>query len=111
MALAPDTLTAVKDFFASSGFAQRGAIVTDLDGTAVREYEGRAVIHVAVEVGLKRLHDLGHPFVINTLRFPLSLMRTFGRAWMSISTAPIPTVALNGSLIGDVVVDASGQSR
>jgi hydroxymethylpyrimidine pyrophosphatase-like HAD family hydrolase len=109
MALTPDTLTAVKDFFVTSGFAQRGAIVTDLDGTAVHEYEGRAVVHVAVEVGLKRLHDLGHPFIINTLRFPLSLMRTFGRAWTSISTAPIPTVALNGSLIGHVLVDESDQ--
>jgi hypothetical protein len=41
--------------------------------------------------------------VINSLRFPLSVMRTFGRAWTSISNAPIPAVCLNGSLIGHVV--------
>jgi hydroxymethylpyrimidine pyrophosphatase-like HAD family hydrolase len=105
MPLAPDTLDTLRDFVAASGFARRGAIVTDLDGTAVHEFEGRAVVPEPVEAGLKRLHDGGHPFVINSLRFPLSVMRTFGRAWTSISNAPIPTVALNGSLVGHVLVD------
>jgi hydroxymethylpyrimidine pyrophosphatase-like HAD family hydrolase len=109
MALASSTLATLEDFLIASGFAERGAIVTDLDGTAVHEYEGRAVIPEAVEFGLKRLHDRGHPFVINTLRFPLSVMRTFGRAWTSISNAPIPTVSLNGSLIGHVLVDDRDQ--
>jgi hydroxymethylpyrimidine pyrophosphatase-like HAD family hydrolase len=105
MALAPETLDALRRFLASGDFARRGAIVTDLDGTAVHELEGRSYVPEPVEFGLKRLHDAGHPFVINTLRFPLSVMRTFGRAWTSISNAPIPTVALNGSLIGHVLVD------
>jgi hydroxymethylpyrimidine pyrophosphatase-like HAD family hydrolase len=30
------------------------------------------------------------------------VLRTFGREWYSISNAPIPTVSLNGSLIGHV---------
>jgi hydroxymethylpyrimidine pyrophosphatase-like HAD family hydrolase len=105
MALPSSTLETLKDFLAASAFTDRGAVVTDLDGTAVHEFGGRTVIHEAVEFGLKRLHDLGHPFIINTLRFPLSVMRTFGRSWTSISNAPIPTVALNGSLIGHVLVD------
>jgi hydroxymethylpyrimidine pyrophosphatase-like HAD family hydrolase len=105
MPLPPTAIDTVKDFLASSRFAELGAVVTDLDGTAVHEYEGRVRIPQVVEFGLKRLHDLGHPFIINTLRFPLSVMRTFGRAWTSISNAPIPTVALNGSLIGHVLVD------
>src|SRR5512143_4103074 len=103
MALAPETLDSLRGFLASGDFARRGAIVTDLDGTAVHEFEGRSYVPEPVEFGLKRLHDAGHPFVINTLRFPLSVMRTFRRAWTSISNAPIPTVALNGSLIGHVL--------
>ena len=109
MALPAASIDTLRNFLAASSFAERGAIVTDLDGTAVHEYEGRTVIPQAVEFGLKRLHDAGHPFVINTLRFPLSVMRTFGRAWTSISNASIPTVALNGSLIGHVLVDDNDQ--
>jgi hydroxymethylpyrimidine pyrophosphatase-like HAD family hydrolase len=109
MPLATETLDALREFLASSNFARNGAIVTDLDGTAVHEFEGRVIVPEPVEFGLKRLHDSGHPFVINSLRFPLSVMRTFGRAWTSISNAPIPTVALNGSLIGHVLVDDRDQ--
>ena len=105
MPLPPETLDTLRHFLVVSGFSEGGAIVTDLDGTAVHEFEGRVVVPEAVELGLKALHDRGHPFVINTLRFPLSVMRTFGRAWTSISNAPIPTVSLNGSLIGHVLVD------
>lgn len=105
MPLASETLDALREFVATSDFAHRGAVVTDLDGTAVHEFEGRVLVPEPVEFGLKRLQDAGHPFVINSLRFPLSVMRTFGRAWTSISNAPIPTVALNGSLIGHVLVD------
>jgi hypothetical protein len=109
MALPPHTLDALRGFIVETDFARRGAVVTDLDGTAVHEFEGRVVVPEPVEFGLKRLHDTGHPFVINSLRFPLSVMRTFGRAWTSISNAPIPTVALNGSLIGHVLVDDRDQ--
>jgi hydroxymethylpyrimidine pyrophosphatase-like HAD family hydrolase len=109
MALAPETLDALREFVVASDFVQRGAVVTDLDGTAVHEFEGRVLVPEPVEFGLKRMHDAGHPFVINTLRFPLSVIRTFGRSWTSISNAPIPTVALNGSLIGHVFVDERDQ--
>jgi len=109
MALDAENLTTLCNFLSASGFANGGAVVTDLDGTAVHEHEGRVVVPEPVEFGLKRLHDGGHPFVINSLRFPLSVMRTFGRAWTSISNAPIPTVALNGSLIGHVLVDDRDQ--
>ena len=109
MPLAPETLDTLRDFLAPGDFARAGAIVTDLDGTAVHEFEGRVAVPEPVEFGLKRLHESGHPFVINSLRFPLSVMRTFGRAWTSISNAPIPTVALNGSLIGHVLVDDRDQ--
>jgi hydroxymethylpyrimidine pyrophosphatase-like HAD family hydrolase len=103
------TLATLREFIANSGFADHGAVITDLDGTAVHERDGKIYIPQPVEFGLKRLHDRGHPFVLNSLRFPLSVMRTFGRAWTSISNAPIPVVALNGSLIGHVLVDQNDQ--
>ncbi|MDQ3135705.1 MAG: HAD family phosphatase, partial [Acidobacteriota bacterium] len=65
--------------------------------------QGRIYIPEPVEFGLKRILDIGRPFVLNSLRFPLSVLRTFGREWYSISNAPIPTVSLNGSLLGYVI--------
>ncbi len=96
----------LRAFLDRSRFAEIGAVVTDLDGTAVHEHDGRTVISRTVEHGLKYLVDLGRPFIINSLRFPLSVLRTFGRDWFRIADAPIPTVSLNGALIGHLV--ASG---
>jgi hydroxymethylpyrimidine pyrophosphatase-like HAD family hydrolase len=93
----------LRKFLQESRFATVGGIVTDLDGTAVHEDQGRIYIPKPVEYGLKQLHDLGRPFILNSLRFPLSVLRTFGRDWYNISNAPIPTVTLNGSLLGYVI--------
>jgi hypothetical protein len=92
----------LREFLRESNFHARGGIVSDLDGTAVLEERGRIYIPESVEFGLKRLVELKRPFVINSLRFPLSVLRTFGREWYSIANAPIPTVSLNGSLLGYV---------
>jgi hydroxymethylpyrimidine pyrophosphatase-like HAD family hydrolase len=100
MAVAAEIDDQLKDFLRQSNFTLRGGIVTDLDGTAVHEDQGRILIPKPVEFGLKKLHDSGRPFILNSLRFPLSVLRTFGREWYSISNSPIPTVSLNGSLIG-----------
>src|SRR5207249_4974304 len=43
------------------------------------------------------------PLMLNSLRFPLSVIRTFGRDWYNLSNAPIPTISLNGSLLGYVM--------
>jgi len=105
----PDSaVDALRRFLATSRFATRGAIVTDLDGTAVHERQGRIVIAEPVEAGLKALCDLGRPVILNSLRFPLSVIRTFGREWYRVSGAPVPTVSLNGSQIGRIVCDAAG---
>ena len=92
----------LKQFLQRSQFASSGGVITDLDGTAVHEDQGRIYIPKPVEFGLKQLRDLGRPFILNSLRFPLSVLRTFGKDWYSISNAPIPTVTLNGSLLGFV---------
>lgn len=100
---------ALRAFVRDSGFADRGAVITDLDGTAVLEREGRAHVAPEVEAGLKLLSDLGRPVAINTLRFPLNVVRTFGRAWGAITAAPLPLVTLNGAQTG-YLVHASGDA-
>ena len=90
----------LQNFFNKSDFTGKGGVITDLDGTAIHEYEGRYLIPQSVELGLKKIYDLGRPVVINTLRFPFSVMRTFGKEWYKISNAPIPTVLMNGSQLG-----------
>jgi hydroxymethylpyrimidine pyrophosphatase-like HAD family hydrolase len=107
MPLSAETSATLSRFVAQSAFATRGGIVTDLDGTAVHELEGRVVISPQVELGLKALFDRGRPFAINSLRFPLSVMNTFGRAWYDVSNAPVPAVSLNGSLIGRITLEGS----
>jgi hypothetical protein len=99
----PDEIDRIlKQFLDDSSFELSGGVVTDLDGTALHEDQGHIYIPKPVELAFKQLHDLGRPFVLNTLRFPLSVLRTFGRDWYSVSNAPIPTVTLNGSLLGYV---------
>jgi hydroxymethylpyrimidine pyrophosphatase-like HAD family hydrolase len=90
----------LRSFLATSHFGHTGSVMTDLDGTAVHEDRGRIYIPEPVELGLKELHSTGRPFILNSLRFPLSVLRTFGREWYSISNSPIPLVSLNGSLVG-----------
>jgi hydroxymethylpyrimidine pyrophosphatase-like HAD family hydrolase len=92
----------LRTFLQASHFGVNGAVMTDLDGTAVHEDRGRIYIPKPVELGLKELHGTGRPFILNSLRFPLSVLRTFGREWYSISNSSIPLVSLNGSLLGFV---------
>jgi hydroxymethylpyrimidine pyrophosphatase-like HAD family hydrolase len=77
-------------------------VITDLDGTAVHEFQGKIAIPKEVELGLMRHYERGRPLILNSLRFPLSVIRTFGQDWYRLSNAPIPTVTLNGSLAGFV---------
>ena len=99
----------IGEFALSSGFTEHGGVITDLDGTAVHEENGRTYIPQPVELGLKALYDRGRPVVLNSLRFPLSVMRTFGKEWLQISGAPIPTVCMNGSQFGYVQRDEKGE--
>src|SRR5688572_24339503 len=102
MALSAEVETKLQDFIHQSTFATSGAVVTDLDGTAVHEFQGKIVIPKEVELGLMRHYESGRPLILNSLRFPLSVIRTFGQDWYKLSNAPIPTVTLNGSLMGFV---------
>lgn len=71
----PEPADLLQRFVRESGFAQRGAVITDLDGTAVHEHEGRIVIPKTVSHGLQQVYALARPIVINTLRFPLNVIR------------------------------------
>jgi hydroxymethylpyrimidine pyrophosphatase-like HAD family hydrolase len=102
MALSEEAEAKLQQFLQQSSFATSGVVVTDLDGTAVHEYQGKTVIPKEVELGLMRHYERGRPLILNSLRFPLSVIRTFGQDWYRLSNAPIPTVTLNGSLMGFV---------
>jgi hydroxymethylpyrimidine pyrophosphatase-like HAD family hydrolase len=108
MALTAKLQEDLKGLIETLHFKEAGGVITDLDGTALHEDQGKIFIPKTVELGYKRLLDLGRPFVLNTLRFPQSVLRTFGRDWYRVSNAPIPTVTLNGSLLGYVTQDQSG---
>ena len=107
--LSSETANRLQSFLEASDFPRRGGIFTDLDGTAVHEDRGRIYIPKAVELGLKEIYEMGRPIVLNSLRFPLSVIRTFGAEWYKISNAPIPCVTLNGSLIGYLKKDDEGK--
>jgi hypothetical protein len=98
--LAPELSDRLRAFRRASDFAEKGGVVTDLDGTAVHEREGRVYVADEVAEGLKALVDRGRPVVINTLRFPLNVIHTFGRAWSAITGQPVPLVSLNGAVVG-----------
>jgi hydroxymethylpyrimidine pyrophosphatase-like HAD family hydrolase len=105
MTLEQEQILQLEQFFAQSKFSTEGAVITDLDGTAVHEFDGHTVIHRSVESGLKRIYNVGRPIVINTLRFPLSVIRTFAREWWVLSNASIPVILLNGSQLGYIIKD------
>jgi len=100
MLLSDEAEAKLQQFIAQSSFATSGVVVTDLDGTAVHEDRGRIIIPKEVELGLMRHYERGRPLMLNSMRFPLSVIRTFGQDWYKLSNGPIPTVTLNGSLLG-----------
>jgi hydroxymethylpyrimidine pyrophosphatase-like HAD family hydrolase len=108
MALTDQQSDILRTFFNSGNFAEEGGVITDLDGTAIHESQGLFTVPKEVEYGLKKIYELGRPIVINTLRFPLSVIRTFGTAWYRISNAPVPTVLMNGSQLGYMLEHTDG---
>jgi len=109
MALNEQHYQILNNFFNNTQFSEQGAVITDLDGTAIHEFEGKLSVPKSVQLGLKKIHDLGRPVIINTLRFPLSVIRTFGREWYNISNDPVPTVLMNGSQLGYMVETKEGE--
>lgn len=109
MPLSNEQQAQLERFFSDSHFADCGGVVTDLDGTAVHEQDGRVFIAQRMEAGLKRIHELGRPVMIDTLRFPISVLSTFAQDWFRITNSPIPLVSLKGSLTGRIVPTPDGE--
>ena len=65
----------LRQFIEQSSFTTSGVVITDLDGTAVHEYQGKIVIPKEVELGLMKHYERGRPLILNSLRFPLSVIR------------------------------------
>jgi hydroxymethylpyrimidine pyrophosphatase-like HAD family hydrolase len=86
-------------FIRQSNFGA-GAVVLDLDGTALLEDRGKIFISGSVENGLRDIRSLHRPVILNTLRFPLSVMRTVAREWIDIYEDQIPVILMNGSQLG-----------
>ena len=105
----PDYLADLRAFLHDGRFAESGGVVTDLDGTAVIEREGRIYLPPEIELGLKGVHDRRRPVIANTLRFPQSVIRVFGDEWHRATSADLPLVTLKGSQTGSVVRSASGE--
>lgn len=104
-----DPHSTLREFLAQSQFMRHGGVMTDLDGTAVHEENGRVYVSQPMETGLKRMHDLGREVIINSLRFPLSVIRSFGKEWYRVAGVPVPVVANRGSLCGRLVLQPSGE--
>src|ERR1043165_6042295 len=86
--------------FAEGSDLSKTFLALDLDGTALLEDHGKVFISSSVEKGVKAIHDFQIPVVLNTLRFPLSVIKTVGEEWYQIAETPILTVLLNGSVLG-----------
>lgn len=99
----------LQSFLRQSRWHERGAVITDLDGTAVHEREGVALLSKEIEFALKAVHDRGRAVIVNSLRFPLSVIRVFGQEWHRVTGAAIPLVSLKGAQVGQVVRAASGE--
>jgi hydroxymethylpyrimidine pyrophosphatase-like HAD family hydrolase len=100
MALSREQALQLEEFLSGGKFSHTGAVVTDLDGTVVHEHNGRTVIHSNVEGPLKHLYEMGRPVILNTLRFPLSVIRSLGKEWYDLARKAIPVILLNGSQLG-----------
>ena len=97
MSLIQEDQQHLQEFFDTSNFAENGWIITDMDGTVITEEGGSYSIHTHVVIGLRKMYELGRPIFINTLRFPLSVMRTYNKVWFSNFDYTVPAVLMNGS--------------
>jgi hydroxymethylpyrimidine pyrophosphatase-like HAD family hydrolase len=77
-----------------------GSVILDLDGTALLEERGKIYMSGSVERGIEEVVKLGRPLILNTLRFPISVIWTVARELEAVIKGKIPCVLLNGSLLG-----------
>lgn len=98
----------ISDFSDSLDFMHKGGLMTDLDGTVIQQKDGRYFMPDPVRTGLMDIYNTHCTVIINTMRFPLSVIKTFADDWYNISKASVPLVSLNGSQTGFVHKEKSG---
>ena len=87
---ATEAIRALRAFLADGRFATAGALVTDLDGTAVLEHEGRIVLPPSIERGLQHVHRRGRP-VVAPYSFPSARTSSCSAPSNSVGSGPFPT--------------------
>ncbi|GLU51210.1 HAD hydrolase family protein [Dyadobacter frigoris] len=98
----------ISDFSDRIDLIEQGGLITDLDGTLIRQDGGRYFMPDPVSTGLQGIYNTNCPVVINSIRFPLSVINTFAKQWFSISKVSVPLVTLNGSQTGYIHKDKKG---
>ncbi len=96
------------NFLQWSRFAERGGLVTGLDGMAAPRGAGRVRLLPALGHALRTVHDRGRPVIVQTPRPPLSVMALLAGDSRRLAASPLPLVALQGSLVGHVVARDDG---
>lgn len=100
MALTEEQKKLIQDFASQPHFRQFGGLMTDLDGTIVQHQDGNYFILQEVQAGLNDLYRVNCPIILNTIRFPISIIKTFAAVLYPIAQNPIPVISLNGSQWG-----------
>ncbi|WP_221392700.1 HAD hydrolase family protein [Dyadobacter sp. NIV53] len=105
MSLTIEQKKQISDFTDRREFVEKGGLMTDLDGTVIQEHEGKYFMPDLVREGLVKMYNAQCPVIINTMRFPISVIKTFATDWFVMSKASVPLVSLNGSQIGFINKD------
>lgn len=100
MSLTKEQKKQISDFCNRPEFMEKGGLMTDLDGTVIQQKDGRYFMPDSVKTGLTNMYEGSCPVIINTMRFPLSVIDTFADDWYHMSNASVPLVSLNGSQMG-----------
>lgn len=109
MALTEEQIKLIQDLAGQPGFRQYGGLITDLDGTIVQHQEGNYIIPMEVQAGLQHLYQGDCAVILNTIRFPVSIIKTFAAILYPIAQNPLPVISLNGSQWGYILATENGE--
>ncbi|QMU27098.1 HAD hydrolase family protein [Adhaeribacter radiodurans] len=111
MALTEEQKKLIQNFISQPTFRQHGGLLTDLDGTIVLQRNGKFIIPLEVQTGLNKLYQRNCPIILNTIRFPLSIIKTFAAVLYPLAQKPIPVISLNGSQWGYISLGENQEYR
>ena len=109
MALTEEQKKIIQHFASHPDFRPQGGLMTDLDGTIVQHRDGNYLIPPEVQAGLNNLYQVNCPIILNTIRFPISIIKTFAAILYPIAGNSIPVISLNGSQWGYISRGQDGE--